>query len=305
MWSSSMEVHRWLQFSNNDSAGGIFVGENDPDNNISSSGDDAAGNNSVTSDFRDIAIGVVVGIFAILGLLLMTYVLSVMFDHYCYCCPWWRPPRVEELDDGPVSRKAGLTGLLQSERRRIVEYLFPPEVWSSPKNDDKATTREEEEAPPTPTTVSTEATMDSTEAASPTNTSAENEEEPALYIDDDDDDEHMCCICLAEYQEGCQVMHSSTCSHMFHYDCCMEWLQQQHDQCPYCRVEIMTATAMREAAVTVLGQARVDQMDAARQQQHQQQQQQEEDAARAEMELNVLSLTSDEPDVETGNRSPG
>lgn len=66
----------------------------------------------------------------------------------------------------------------------------------------------------------------------------------------------MCCICLAEYQDGESVMTGTRCAHLFHTACCQEWLAQ-HDHCPYCRKEIVLPSEFRATAVTVLGAQRV------------------------------------------------
>lgn len=55
-------------------------------------------------------------------------------------------------------------------------------------------------------------------------------------------------------------MTGTTCNHLFHYDCAMEWLANHgrpKDYCPYCRTQMMTPTDMREAAVATLGEERV------------------------------------------------
>ena len=47
------------------------------------------------------------------------------------------------------------------------------------------------------------------------------------------------------------------CSHMFHYDCAMEWLGKGHDHCPCCRKDMMTKEELKKAAIEVLGEHRV------------------------------------------------
>lgn len=67
----------------------------------------------------------------------------------------------------------------------------------------------------------------------------------------------VCCICLVPYEEDCKVMTGFSCSHMYHHECCMEWLQK-HDHCPYCRTEMMSPAQFRQAAKDALGEDRVE-----------------------------------------------
>jgi Ring finger domain len=69
----------------------------------------------------------------------------------------------------------------------------------------------------------------------------------------------MCCICLQSYESGASVMSGTQCGHLFHFDCCQAWLVHQ-DHCPYCRQEMLRPAEFRQAAVEVLGEARVNQL---------------------------------------------
>ncbi|CAB9511593.1 protein ligase RNF13 [Seminavis robusta] len=66
-----------------------------------------------------------------------------------------------------------------------------------------------------------------------------------------------CAICLGEYEQGDKILHSIGCPHIFHCDCIMPWMEQCHDHCPYCRVEMMTPQDMLRAALQVLPKERV------------------------------------------------
>jgi hypothetical protein len=50
----------------------------------------------------------------------------------------------------------------------------------------------------------------------------------------------------------------SSCSHRFHLECCMQWLEQGNDHCAYCRKDMMTPEEMVQVAREELGNARVD-----------------------------------------------
>jgi hypothetical protein len=41
----------------------------------------------------------------------------------------------------------------------------------------------------------------------------------------------------------------------------MEWMEKQHDECPYCRQELFTADEWRAAAIHVIGESRVFNME--------------------------------------------
>jgi hypothetical protein len=96
-----------------------------------------------------------------------------------------------------------------------------------------------------------------------------NENEKSLESDneefdlrDDADHERLCCICLAEYQPGDRVLRGETCRHQFHWQCCLEWMAKPQDQCPYCRVLLVSVPTFRKGALQCLGVKRVEEMGA-------------------------------------------
>lgn len=85
-----------------------------------------------------------------------------------------------------------------------------------------------------------------------------------VEVDDDtnnnlDYEEHACSICLMPYETGQELLRSRHCDHVFHYECCQEWLQKR-DVCPYCRTPMFTAQELREAAMEALGSDVVEQI---------------------------------------------
>jgi hypothetical protein len=74
---------------------------------------------------------------------------------------------------------------------------------------------------------------------SPPNNCCATTATPSSY-DDFDDDEDVCPICLDNFEVGDIVMFSrhnhSSCSHVFHEDCLLQWLlEQRENDCPTCR----------------------------------------------------------------------
>jgi hypothetical protein len=61
--------------------------------------------------------------------------------------------------------------------------------------------------------------------------------------DDDEDDTTegpMCSICLGRYETSDRVFHGPQCSHEFHENCILDWLQRIGKiECPCCRIPIV------------------------------------------------------------------
>lgn len=58
----------------------------------------------------------------------------------------------------------------------------------------------------------------------------------------------VCPICLSGYRMGDFIVTSKYCTHMFHKQCILEWLTK-HDDCPICRVKMVTASEISKAAI--------------------------------------------------------
>jgi hypothetical protein len=197
---------------------------------------------------RNVIIVFLVGIALVVSLLVLAYVTTVIADRCCGCCFRYPPSEGGSMDHGPVSRKANLWGLSQAERARILPHLFKKTSFLWSLEQEGAST---EGASTSNTTTSTSNDDPPTELQTPAAT---------LQVLDDDDVRACCSICLTAFEPGVRVMTGTTCTHVFHEQCCMKWLLSQHDHCPYCRQEFMTAPEMRQAAIAVLGSARVRQL---------------------------------------------
>jgi len=63
---------------------------------------------------------------------------------------------------------------------------------------------------------------------------------------------HVCPICLGGYEKGSMLFVSNHCAHIFHGDCILEWLTKEHEECPICRVKMVTQEEMVTAALTLV-----------------------------------------------------
>jgi len=62
-------------------------------------------------------------------------------------------------------------------------------------------------------------------------------------------DEAACAICLDPFLEGEAITSQSRCTHVFHKNCLLSWLDQ-HDVCPCCRQLMIGETEWRQAALS-------------------------------------------------------
>jgi ubiquitin-conjugating enzyme (huntingtin interacting protein 2) len=72
------------------------------------------------------------------------------------------------------------------------------------------------------------------------------------------DDCEMCSICLCAYDEGDVRIFSKRCPHAFHKECILEWLVKSQ-QCPCCRIDMVTKEEMYEISKTLIGTERLAQ----------------------------------------------
>lgn len=69
----------------------------------------------------------------------------------------------------------------------------------------------------------------------------------------------MCAICLCPYEEGDIRIFSKRCPHAFHKECILEWLVKGHNECPCCRIEMVTKTEIKETSASLIGTERLAQ----------------------------------------------
>jgi len=63
-------------------------------------------------------------------------------------------------------------------------------------------------------------------------------------------------FCFEEHGE--KVIIGTSCGHMFHLSCFMEWVEKKHMDCPICRSDMITPDEFTASAYQVLGDERVD-----------------------------------------------
>ncbi|CAL9234182.1 unnamed protein product [Arabidopsis halleri] len=57
-----------------------------------------------------------------------------------------------------------------------------------------------------------------------------------LDIESEEEETETCAICLeCVLDEDKRIYHMRNCSHLFHEECVIEWLNRQHNSCPLCR----------------------------------------------------------------------
>jgi hypothetical protein len=278
--------HRSLQ--GDGAAGGVFLGGNQTSTGEGSLGD------GLGLTIVLVILAMVGGVALIAGI---TWFISYVSDYYCCCLPWFRPVNTHvRFDHGRVAKQARLFGLTLAERQKLLDHLFggdkhkenklvyqpgaagQAKTDASPKDAAVGPTTlplaaptevvpEKDEEPPKDavmTETDVEAAADSDPDSNDDNKNDDknddNNDDEGTPPMDDADHERLCCICLAEYQKGDHLLRGQTCGHQFHYTCSMDWLSG-HDHCPYCRQELFTPAQYRQAAVRLLGDKRVAEMD--------------------------------------------
>jgi Ring finger domain len=236
---------------------------------------------------RDIVIIFFAGVAIIGSLVCATYIVTLLFDRFR---GWFGLPPLEDGLAGPDGRRAGpvysqpvhvgrlvheagLHGISKEQRMLLVQCILPPTPY-----DGKPFDRAASPATVTTTRSGGEGGGKDVERAvvvavgdvdsgviqhdieGGNDGDFEKEVPPVVASDVDDIDyEHTCSICLAPYEVGSNLLRSRRCVHVFHWDCCQEWLQKR-DVCPYCRTPMYTADDLRAAAAEILGPAAFEPM---------------------------------------------
>ena len=207
-----------------------------------------------------VLITIATGIAVVLGLVILVYLLTIVFDKYCcfFCRSEIYVLTPEELVErqhaSDLTRRSGLAGILPEERVRVYRHFFSKRALVY--------------APGGETTENDVGDIEAQGSSSEKDVAdADHHRDTPLQPQQSEDreledlcmmehNEEQCPICLSEYVEGDKVITGSQCSHRFHLECCMQWLEK-NDHCAYCRKDMMTPVEMTNAAKEELGEARV------------------------------------------------
>ena len=74
-----------------------------------------------------------------------------------------------------------------------------------------------------------------------------------------------CCFLISIYwiplsATGENIIIGSSCGHVFHFECFMQWVEKNHTDCPLCRSDMMTPENFLASAYEVLGEQRVNKL---------------------------------------------
>uniref|UniRef100_A0A7S4W1T3 RING-type domain-containing protein n=1 Tax=Ditylum brightwellii TaxID=49249 RepID=A0A7S4W1T3_9STRA len=192
----------------------------------------------------------------------ITYLFALSSDRFLSYFPtrfqnWIRNNR-QFVRGGPpsetVEKNAGLEGLTREERREIVEKIMKIKPFTK----ESATSKK---LAPHDNCKHACIPRESLDDDSDQKNALEEGVLPKKQDNSQDDHLHdnLCAICLTEYVEGEEVIVGNSCSHMFHKECVLEWLEK-HDICPFCRENMMSPDQMKDAAKEMLSKRRMRQL---------------------------------------------
>ena len=129
-----------------------------------------------------------------------------------------------QLTDDPSQNTGNSKKMSRDERRAAISLLLEKSAST--------------EIVSLPSSSTASATSEETHASSVSEKKLEEEE-----VDADEEAgkfNHMCSICLSDYKDDECVLSSSTCSHQFHKECILDWLERNGKiECPCCRVPMV------------------------------------------------------------------
>lgn len=156
--------------------------------------------------------------------------------------------------EGPRSARSQLT---LDQRRKMLERL----VSFKPYKQEDSINRPEENTETTDATTSRTSLATSSQIRKIeeiTDTDLYSQQDHKFRIDlrenlslavpahEEPENEISCAICLDEFVDGEEINEMSECSHFFHKDCLLGWLDQ-HDACPCCRRVFVTEEQWKQA----------------------------------------------------------
>lgn len=223
-------------------------------------------------DIVSVSIFLASGLGMVVVLFLVTFLTTLLFDRYC---SFFTRGLIFDsyFDQTELPKRAGIYGLTIEQRKQILRHLFSErKMVYEGKNEDRSTKSDAKvEGDGVACTVTAIipnvnglSATEVDESNGGTNTTPVGETSPKQKDEDDKpindaDHERVCCICLNDYVNGCSLLKSNGCVHLFHHGCAMEWIVK-HDHCPYCRKDMVSPNMFRDAANEVLGKDVVESM---------------------------------------------
>jgi hypothetical protein len=239
-----------------------------------------------------IILNILAGIAVVLASVALVYITTLLFDKYASLChgdAYVLTPEelTERQNASDLTKRAGLAGILQEERVRIFRHFFTQRAlpYLPGEDDDNHNSNKTENENVDSDLEAQKSPPDETISSAAPSASGESNDENDQELEDLCMMEHheaTCPICLSEYGtcreaefvavalcpevfsrfclavEGDKVITGSSCSHKFHLECGMQWLEKGNDHCAYCRKDMMKPEEMTQAAREELGDARVD-----------------------------------------------
>jgi hypothetical protein len=161
-----------------------------------------------------------------------------------YCYALLRDKEALAEDEGDVE-----TQEIDEERKRIrkesISKGLNVKEWMPNDLPVESTGGDEGDAPPSQETVEVPQPPEPPINSSPASCAMGSDDCDSVAGDDDCDslageeaeETDGCAICLSEFKPQQLVCESnnSSCQHIFHKDCMVDWLMKNHDECPMCR----------------------------------------------------------------------
>jgi hypothetical protein len=223
----------------------------------------------------------------VIGLICLFYILYI-----CQLVRRWilRWQGNSDVEDTVLAHEERVFNLKGNQRRAVLEAIFsetsPPDSTHSSNHGELAPASPKLVLPDLPTTtclvgvalpptirsVLTETDLGDCHTDSPIERLEENLSLPnplgrresfttvtSEYTSDDENTvtgDNVCPICLCGYEKSDVLIEAKHCTHVFHKDCILEWLDK-HDDCPMCREDMVTDSEMNRAATLLVGKTRM------------------------------------------------
>lgn len=214
--------------------------------------------NSIDSSMASSFLVILSGLGVLFCIITATYLICMIADRFFGSITLFSPDSHREED----TKVLGLLGLTIEERRRIFNHFLKGKKFSSTDRYQKQKQLENTNKSKRSDSIETEATIESHEDDELDHfSSGTSTEEGTNALDTFDmiGDMFTCAICLSDYEECDEVIESVRCTHMFHKECLLVWLDKKIG-CPCCRMPLITHKEMEQAARDTLDRKLCDEI---------------------------------------------